>query len=320
MEDWKHESLFAEILGIRSWWNIEESRSLPTFQERQATLSGIISALQRLQPFLTGHETESQWISQLLGYIRTLLSSPPAQTPAEQFDQLYRLRKWVLFVPSLLLDEPVVEGPAILVLAHLYATALAIEPLFPSLGIGFCAAISFGPLEKIIQMTAPMQMEQHFGQTALEIGSLMHFPQQAAATYRARLHWAQQHQIAESRMQSPPQQLASFSSSAMMDMGSMAYTPFANMSPGFVPSSLSAHPRLSSPGSHSPYLEVPTAGTTYDPTGYSYGAAEWGGAPSPAFPPQPYMSQEEEQGYDSGIGRPYGGSSGGFVNAPPIWT
>jgi hypothetical protein len=317
MEGWKHESLFADMLEYLPILGGQDTRPLPSIQERQAVLGGIVSALQRLQPFLAGHETESHWISQLLSYVRTLLASPPASTPVEQFDQLYRLRKWVYFVPGLLLERPIVDGPAILVLAHLYAVALAVEPLFPSLGPAFCAAISAGPLDKIIRMTAPMQMEQHFGQTAVEIGGLMQFPQQAAATYYNRVDWMRQQMLEKARIHSPPHQ-GHFLSSPNMDMENIVYQPFANLSPGQVPSSL--HSRLS-PGSHSPYLEVPSAGPTYDNTSYIYGTpVEWGAAPSPAFPPQSYMSQHEEQGYDSEIGTPYGGFSGGFVNAPPIWT
>lgn len=315
MEGWKHESSFADILDYIPAMGGKELQPLPSIQERQGVLSAVVTALQRLQPFLAGHETESQWISQLLGYIRTLLGSQPAHTPVEQFDQLYRLRKWIHFVPGLLLERSVVEGPAVLVLAHLYATALALEPLFPSLGPAFCAAISIAPLERIIQMTAPMQMEQQFGQTAVEIGGLMQFPQQAAATYRSRTQWARQ-QVEQERLRSSPSQTP-FQPIHMMDMDSLAYQPFANLSPGFVPSPL--HSRMSS-GSHSPYLELPTAGPTYDSTGYSYGAVtEWDATASPAFSAQPYVGHQE-QGYDSDIGTPYGGFSGGFVNASPIWT
>lgn len=321
MEAWKHESLFADVIDWLPHLRIKNVRPLPSIQERQTTLTSIVSALQRLQPFLAGQETESQWISQLLGYIRTLLNTQPAQTPVEQFDQLYRLRKWVLFVPSLLLEKPVVEGPAILVLAHLYATALAIEPLFPSLGPGFCAAISFGPLEKIIQMTAPMQqMEQHFGQTAVEIGGLMQFPQQASTSFRARLMYISQQSQEQARMHSPPRHI-SLPGSANVDAENMTYSPFASLSPGIAPSSLDGgHSRMSS-GSHSPYLTLPTAGPMYDHNGYMYGAPEWGAAPSPAFAPQQYMGHEQEHGYESSeIGTPYGDFSGGFVHAPPIWT
>jgi len=319
MEAWRHESFFADLLGIIPYMINQEARPLPSAQERHTVLTSIISALQRLQPFLARSESESQWIGQLLGYIRTLLSSPPAQTPTEQFDQLYRLRKWILFVPSLLLNEAVVDGPAILVLAHLYATALAIEPLFPSLGPGFCAAISAGPLEKIIQMTAPMQTEQRFGQNALEIGGLMQFPQQAAATYRGRVAWVQQQQLERARLHSPLQQ-GSFTEPVHMDMENMAYAPFANLSPGFVPSSIqSQHSRMSS-GSHSPFLDVPnTAGPAYDNNTYAYGTTEWGAAPSPAFPANSFLSQEQEHSYGSEAGMPYGGFSGGFVDTP-IWT
>ncbi|KAL1302796.1 hypothetical protein AAFC00_003137 [Neodothiora populina] len=316
MEGWKHESVFADILDYLPTVGQKDVPPMPNMQERQAVLGNIITALQRLQPFLAGHETESQWINQLLGYVRTLIASPPPQSAVEEFDQLYRLRKWVYFVPCLLLERPVVDGPAILVLAHLYAIALAVEPLFPFLGPAFCSAISIGALEKIIHMTAPMQVEQQFGQTAVEISSLMQFPQQAATSYRSRTEWERQQMIERSRLRSSPAH-ASYSDPINMDMNNLAYQPFANLSPGFVPSSLQS--RMST-GSHSPFLDVLTAGSSYDGSAYHNGShVGWSTTPSPAFTPQPYMSHEDVRNYIE-VGTPYGGFTGGFVNAPSIWT
>lgn len=312
MEAWKHESLFADILEDLSLLNCKDVQPLPDVEERQAVLSGVISGLQRLQPFLAGHETESQWISQLLGYMRTLHASQPAGTSVEQFDQLYRLRKWVHFVPGLLLDRPTVGGPAILVLAHLYATALAVEPLFPSLGPAFCAGPSIKPLERIIEMTAPMQIEQLFGQTAHEISGLMHFPQSAAAAFRSRTAWSSRNMSRVSQHRNPPP--TTYQIAVSSDMEAPAYQPFANLSPGFASSSLRSS---MSSGSHSPYLELPTAGPSYENTGYTY--TEWTPAPSPAFPPQQYLAQENEHPYNPDY-PPYQGFSGGFVNTIPIWT
>ncbi|GAB7355101.1 hypothetical protein MBLNU459_g5682t1 [Dothideomycetes sp. NU459] len=313
MDGWRHESLFAEYI-VPFLKPVHEARPHVSHQERHSILSTVISSLDRLRPFLVGHDTESYWVDQLLSYVQSLIRSHPAQTVVDQFDQLYKLRKWILFVPSLLLEQPVVSGPVTLVLAHLYATALALEPLFPDLGPSFCTAISLEPLEKIIQMTAPMQMNQTFGQHGLEIGSLMQFPQQAASSYR----WAQQR---DDQMHMQDQSRSdSYAGPINFDMESMSYSSFGNLSPGFVPSQINAqHGRVPS-DSHSPYLDVPTATQTYESSGFTYGTSEWGTAPSPGFPAQTQPIQNAEQGYEWELDAPYGGVRGGFVNTPTIWT
>ncbi|THZ52254.1 hypothetical protein D6C86_10259, partial [Aureobasidium pullulans] len=162
-----HELVFADLINLSSYKPSEDSRPLPSMQERHSILTN---------PLLVTNNQEAHWIEQLLVYVSFLMGTQHAYTAAEQFDQLYGLRKWVIFVPCLLLGKPIIDGPSILVVAHLYATALSLEPLFPALGASFCAAISLPPLERIIQMTVPMQTDDQLGQHALEIGSLMHFP------------------------------------------------------------------------------------------------------------------------------------------------
>jgi len=326
MAGWKHESVFADLINLSPYKPSEDPRPLPSPQERHSILTSVLAALQRLQPVLVVNSPEAYWIEQLLGYISYLLNTQPAQTAAEQFDQLYSLRKWVLFVPCLLLEKPMVDGPSTLVVAHLYATALALEPLFPSLGASFCAAISLPPLERIIRMTAPMQTDDQFGHHALEISSLMHFPQQAVSTYRARLSWTQQ-QLEQMRLQHTPQQQSPYTPVFNLDGVSTPFMNFGNLSPGFVPSSIShgreEHRMSSDSLVGSPYLGVPTRTPSYD-GGFSDGTRQWGSAHSPAFPPNSYTGSEQGQGYNSydfeQLEAPHGGFRGGFVVPPTIWA
>lgn len=323
MTGWKQESTFADLINLGPHRPSEDPRSLPSMQERHSILTNILVSLQRLQPLLMGHSPEAYWIDQLLGYISHLLATQPAQTASEQFDQLYSLRKWVLFVPCLLLEKPMVDGPSTLVVAHLYATALALEPLFPALGASFCAAISLPPLERIIQMTAAMQSDDQFGQHALEISTLMHFPQQAANAYRSRMAWAQQ----QIQLQQKTPQQSPYAPALNMDGGNMVFMSFGNLSPGFVPSSLEQvreQNRVpSSSMSNSSYLGIPTTTPPYE-SGFTDGTSHWGTAPSPAFQPNQYAAGQQEHGYDSyefqQLETPHGGFRGGFVVPPTIWA
>lgn len=318
MNGWSQESLFASFIFPFLSDTSQTPRAHPSHQERQNILSTILSSLNRLRPFLIGHEAESYWIDQLFAYVEILTTLPPAQTAVEQFDQLYKLRKWVLFVPSLLLELPVANAPATLVLAHLYATAIALEPLFPNLGPSFCAAASLDPLERIIHMNAPMQLNQNYGQHAREIGNLMHFPQQAASLYR----WTQTQQRNEHVQMHESSRPNSYSDLINLDSESMNYTSFGNLSPGFIPSQLNPprHSEVSSE-SQSPYLEVPPlAGQTYENAVFGGATSEWGTSPSPGFPAQRYIVPNEQQEYDCDLDAHHGGFRGGFVNVPTIWT
>jgi hypothetical protein len=323
MVGWKHESIFADLVNLSPCKPTEDPRSLPSAQERHSILTSVLGPLQRLQPLLVRSSPEAHWIEQLLGYISHLLSIPPAQTAAEQFDQLYSLRKWVLFVPCLLLDKPMVDGPSTLVVAHMYATALALEPLFPALGASFCAAISLPPLERIIQMTAPMQTDDHFGQHVLEISSLMLFPQQAASAYRARMSWTQQ-RLDQIQLQQTPQQ-SPYSSVFNLDGVNTPFMDLGNISPGFVPSSIS-HVRepnrmSASSMSDSPYLGVPTPASSYE-SAYTDNTTQW--ASSPAFPPSQYTGNDQGHAYNSfeydQLEASHGSIRGGFVVSPTIWA
>lgn len=326
MAGWKHESIFADLINLSPYKPSEDPRSLPSMQERHSTLTNNMVSLQRLQPLLVSNSPEAYWIDQLMGYISHLMATQPAQTAADQFDQLYSLRKWVLFVPCLLLEKPMIDGPSTLVVAHLYATALTLEPLFPALGASFCAAMSLSPLERIIQVTAPMQTDDQFGRHALEISTLMHFPQQAAAAYRARVSWTQQH-LEQIRLQQTPQQ-SPYTPVFNIDGANTPFMNFGNLSPGFVPSSINhirEQDRMSSGSlTGSPYLGVPTTTPSYG-SGLPDGTSDWRTANSPGFAPDHYAPGDQEHGYDSSydfeqLEAPHGGFRGGFVVPPTIWA
>ena len=300
MQSWKHESIFAEYINeedlLVGAYIPSRQMTSPDSTERFTILGNTVHALQQLQRALMGHEGESYWIGQLLQYIQRLQASSPAQTPDEQFSHLYLLRKWLFWVPVLLLERQGSQGPAMLTLAHFYATALALEPMYPDLGSAFCARVAFAPLETIISVTEAMQSQRAMDQNTMEIASLMQYPQQMAMRFRTKILELQQGRMA--------------SDSTLLNVNpeTLSYTSIGNLSPAFAPSPLhSAGGHLSS--SQSSYLEVPVS-----QSGFTYGTQSWGAIPSPGFPP--LASQHDDQLY----GYSLGGFRGGFVTPAPIWT
>lgn len=304
MHTWKHESIFAEYIRDEDLFVGTYSPRRPSLEagDRNAILSNTVQAVQRLQRFVVGHDAESYWIEQLLQYIQRLHMSTPAQSPDEQYSHLYLLRKWLFFVPILLLQKQGGQGPAMLVLSHFYATALALEPLYPDLGSAFCARIALSPLEQIIGVTDAMQSQRALDQNSMEIAALMQFPQQIAASFKARL--AQSQQMAIHHAPTMP----------AVNPETFNYTSIGNLSPAFTPSPLH-RAATSTPSSNASYLGVPSVPSVPSQHGFDYGTAGWGMG-SPAFPAQTYSGEDEQQMYQYSLG-----SFRGFVATPsPIWT
>ncbi len=185
-----------------------------------------------------------------------------------------------------------------LTLAQFYATALALEPLFPDLGSSFCSAIALPPMEAIISVTNSMQSEQMMSPALMEIANVMQYPLHVAQQYRSRAVQIQQMAISQGM---------SFTGISPATMGSASV---GNLSPAFAPPALHYSHSQAPSATQSPFLEVP-------PThpGFSYGTQGWGAVPSPGLPAQNYQTQDEQlYGYLSS-----NNLGGGFVPSP-IWT
>ncbi|KAK6438692.1 hypothetical protein LTR95_005097 [Oleoguttula sp. CCFEE 5521] len=297
MQGWEQQSLFADLIAeedlIANSFRSHRRHSSVDGAARAALLQEVAQALDLLRVFIAGHELETHWVSQLQDYIQRLQACEPAQTPEEQFSHLYTLRKWLNWVPISLLRRPGGKGPAMLTLAHFYATALTLEPLFPDLGASFCSATALQPLEAIISVTTAMSSTPGMLEaTQQEIATTMHFPQQAAFTYR--LQALQKQQTAAYSEHGLPFSVPSTPES-------MSY---GNLSPAFAPATPRhfASPSRTGSGSASgtPFLEVPVL-ASQPQTGFGYGTSSWGAMPSPAFTPTQY-TVGDGQLYDAGMG------------------
>ena len=316
MQSWKHESIFTELIAeedlIAESFRTHRRRASINVADRAAIIQTVVQSLQGLQYGLVGLDMEAYWVEQLLSYLHRLQATAPAQTPDEQFQQSYMLRKWLFWIPISLLQRQGGKGPAMLTLAHFYSAALTLEPLFPDLGASFCSALALPALENIINVTSAMRTEQGMDTAASEIATLMQFPQQAAYNYRSNL----MHSRSGASMQ--PIAVAYDFNADLIN-----YAATGNLSPAFAPSTPHYTPSASASSSSTPYLEVPSSHSSQ--TGFGYGTSSWGAMPSPGFPPQAYTSGLEGDMYDMNglsLGGVQGvpGFRGGFVSPLPVWT
>ncbi|KAK7187947.1 hypothetical protein DPSP01_003163 [Paraphaeosphaeria sporulosa] len=327
MQSWRHESMFADYIAEqaplpgKSFMNQSYSPiSSETRREHLTILSDVQNSLARLQPYLslTRHEQEGKWVEQLRNYIERLRASGAAQTAEEQFGQLYALRKWLFWVPISLLAAKHTDATVMVVLAHFYATALALEPMFPEIGAVFCANRSLGPLEEIVLIVHGYRNPSYDDRTQ-SVSYLIQYPNDVANSYKARRDWMRQQAGEGSPVPQTPYGLEALN----MDLQNLAqYSYGQSLSPAFAPSPLNFFPQTTLPGlasgPTSPYLEVPQVPRTSVDLSYS-SPSYTTPLGSPATGPH-YSVPEQPHPFSFGM-PPMGYHPSGFVTAPTqIWT
>ena len=276
-------------------------------REHLNTLTDIHASLQRLQPYLSRNEQETKWVDQLKGYLDRLRASSQPQTPEEQFNQLYALRKWLFWVPISLLAAKRGDVNVLVVLAHFYATALALERMFPDVASVFVADLSLRPLEDIIQIIQTYQ-DPRFDSRMQTLSYLVQFPIDMVALYKTRREWTRQQTTNVSPIQQPSYALDSLNLDLENQIAQYSYG--QSLSPAFAPSPLTFLPSGMSSTPTSPYLEVPrTAVDVYGTTSYATPL----GSPAAVLPP---YSAPHEHAFSYGMATGY---PSGFV-ATPVWT
>ncbi|KAL5114344.1 hypothetical protein ACEQ8H_007781 [Pleosporales sp. CAS-2024a] len=314
MQPWRHESLFADYIAehtpIPNRQFMNPISTPITHEARRGhlnTLTDISASLQRLQPYLSRNDQETKWVDQLKAYLDRLRVSNQPQTPEEQFNQLYALRKWLFWVPISLLAAKRGDINVLIVLAHFYATALALEPTFPDVASIFVADLSLRPLEDIIQLVQTYQ-DPRYDSRVQTMAYLVQFPVDVVSAYKTRREWARQQTTNISPIQQPSYALASINLDLENQITQYSYG--QSLSPAFTPSPLTfLSPGLSSTPA-SPYLEVPRTNVDV------YGAPSYTtpmGSPAPVLPSYS-ATQEHAFAYAMNTGYP-----GGFVPTP-IWT
>jgi hypothetical protein len=321
MQPWRHESLFADYIAEHTPMpnrHFMNTISTPITQEARrehlTTLVDIHASLQRLQPYLVRNEQESKWVDQLKGYLDRLRVSNEPQTPEEQFNQLYALRKWLFWVPISLLAAKRGDVNVLVVLAHFYATALALEPMFPDVASVFVADLSLRPLEEINHLVQGFQ-DPRYDSRIQTMSYLVQFPIDTVSSYKTRREWARQQLSSISPIQQPAYALETINLDLENQIAQYSYG--QSLSPAFAPSPLSFLPPGMSSSPSSPYLEGPRSVDAYGTTS-NYAPSSSYASPlgSPAGVLPPYSGPQE---HAFAFGMQSGAYPSGFVPTP-IWT
>lgn len=178
MSAWKHQSLFRDYLTEKELFSgTVRPNAHPSRARDEQTIFRLSSALQPFQHYLAPDEESSRLLREILHFIHHLQQYVPIVDPNEQFEKLQPLRDWIFFTP---LDMRNRRGlRSLVLLAHIFGVALAVEPLFPEIGPAWFGTTCVAPVEEIHKtlreylrtqegvdavrwMKFPLEMVQHF--------------------------------------------------------------------------------------------------------------------------------------------------------------
>lgn len=196
IQSWKDESEFSEFLEEQSHFSEKQPRYL-TPEDMARLLNDIFNSLRVLEPYVQGREEESKGLDSLIMFVRNLAAYIPFESDDEQFELLHPLRNWLFFLPISFLKRAKQDQDAMILLAHFYAVALAVEPLFPAIGAAWFGSLAIGPIHEIHRHL----WQQHHSMTPLELQArwpikLMEFPLQARHDFRIRMGWKRADEVA----------------------------------------------------------------------------------------------------------------------------
>jgi hypothetical protein len=271
-------------------------------QDRPKVYEEIESALTKLQSCLSRPELDQEWINNFTNYIQQIIGAKRAQSPKEQFNYLYHLRKLLLWAPVSMLSLRNGDIQSLLVLSHFYAVALRLEVAFPDVGAAYLGNLVLNPLEEILGVLQMCQASPNYASMAHATAMLIDFPQNAVNEYRSRRQWASRQSGIQTTLQ-PPYELNSIS----LELGNQ-FAPQYTYTPSLSPAFTSPSPHLVSPPVNSaqtprsPFLQVPNSGVeSYSYQSYSSPIGSYQTTPTTTFGTSPLLSPGFKSSADDGF-------------------
>jgi hypothetical protein len=267
--------------------------SFPMTEQRQGdntkTIQAIQGALRRLQMSVSQSPDDAKLIERMDTLMDSFLSASLAETPKDQFERLYNLRKMLFWLPINLLKSRRGDIHSLLVLSHYYATALALETVFPDIGAPFLATLVAPPLVEIINIIQTCQVTQTHDPLAQTAAALIDFPREALNQFQRRREWALQQANIQAHV--PPQFITdNLGFDLATQLGELPPPP--SLSPAFASATIHlTPPPISAQLPRSPFLEVPGniteqyAYKPYTPTTPSFHTPTTGYETSPLLSP-----------------------------------
>jgi hypothetical protein len=192
MYPWREKSLFAEYLLEDDLYKaspraVYKPVNFLTDTDEAAALRYIRDALQRVAQFAQGRKEEILILKNLTAFIDKVARHLPIEDPVTRFYLLEPTRSMLYWYPTQLCsrarDDPVV----LVVLAHLYAISLTVQPVFAGSGAAHFRGLSTTPIDDIYQTLFEMHKLKGETMESFVPLSLMDFPIQAVSLFRSRM-------------------------------------------------------------------------------------------------------------------------------------
>lgn len=319
MQPWKNESQFGEFIAEQSTFPTEHPSPNPNAKQLSAprrrdleALQYAYTRLQQVEEHLRNNKEDTQAITQLMSFVRSVRKVNPSHTAAHRFEMLNPLRAWLFWLPILFLQQSRGSPSVLLILAHYYTVALVVEPLFPEVGAAYFGSLSVGPIEEIARRLFSINVSQTSESDMTTPLSLMEYPIDMVSKFRSRMGWVQPQRTASfPTFEQTHFKLEPSADSPIYHYGNPAYNYSSEslMLPS-TPVSATISPLSLEPYSHQ-YLGIPSPGGF---GGYHSPASSiYGGEGSVGY------SEGEEYMYDLQQGSGFG--FGGFVTPSPhtVW-
>ncbi|KAI9701028.1 MAG: hypothetical protein M1836_001696 [Candelina mexicana] len=196
MVTWKQESNFADFMDEHNMFASAQTSptllspsNLSPSADGLSTLKKVHRSLQRVQPFVVAKTEQSKLLDELISFVRGLRDSLTGRSAEEQFEALRPLRDWLFWLPVSFLQHARNNIYALVVLAHFYAVALAVEPLFPAIGDAYFGGMAITPIEEIAQTLINLQAAHGYREDIQAAIMLLEFPQEMVAITRGRMSY-----------------------------------------------------------------------------------------------------------------------------------
>ncbi|KAI9731123.1 MAG: hypothetical protein M1818_007981 [Claussenomyces sp. TS43310] len=192
MKPYKQNSLLLEYIDEENVFTMSPNALQQPFhyhsvQDEAAALTYIYETLERLEDYTQGRRRETEIVQHLKSFVANVQRHIPIDDPRMRFYLLEPTRSMLYWLPTQLFEEARTDPVVMVVLAHLYAISLTVQPVFAGPGAAHFRGLSITPIEDIYQRL--MDHHNANGKTLETYRplSLMHFPMQSVALFRSRM-------------------------------------------------------------------------------------------------------------------------------------
>lgn len=226
MDQWRETSIFASFIDAHpGFFSPRLLMHSSPFPNDQALLTAI-DGLQRLSIRLANNRAVATPLKEMFDLAQSVLSYSATMQSEQIFTKLQPLRSWLFWTPVTLLSSHDTKATDLVLLAQLYAVALAVDLSLPELRGAALGSLTAGQIDQIDRrlrydfMSLP-QATAELGAAGIE--EAMYFPRSIGARYRLEITTASG---------SPQRQRTGQQSPYGMQYLSIASTP---STPGFPP-------------------------------------------------------------------------------------